>query len=55
MVVDAGDSIDACDSKTARNSALFSCLLGYRVGDELAVVMGIGGCETMLLGVGGLV
>lgn len=37
MAVGAGDSVGGCDSKMARKSALFSCALGYWMGDELAV------------------
>jgi hypothetical protein len=44
MVVDARDSVDGCDSKTAPNSSLFSCPVGY-VGDELAVVEHVSGCK----------
>ena len=41
MLIGAGDTVGGCDSKTARNGALFSCLVGYGVigvGDELSVV-----------------
>lgn len=41
-VVDAVDPIDSCDSKTAPDRALFSCSVGYGVGDELAVVGNVG-------------
>ena len=54
MVVDAGDSIRACDSKTARNNALFSCTVAAGGTGELAVKDGFGGCKMASLGVGGL-
>jgi hypothetical protein len=46
MVVGAGNSVGACDSKTARKNTAFSCPEGYGVGDdtgELAVVGDVGG------------
>ena len=54
MMVYTGDSIDACDSKTVCNSALFTSTVtgGF---SELAIVEGIGGCEIALLGVRRLV
>jgi sugar (pentulose or hexulose) kinase len=55
MVVGAGEPIGACDSKTARNNALFSCPVTAGGCDVLAVVVGVGGCETTLLGVSRLI
>lgn len=58
MMVGSRDSLGACDSKTARKSALFLCpVLDGSCGfcSELAVVLGDGGCETTLLRVPGLV
>jgi hypothetical protein len=55
MVVDSGDSIGDCDSKTARKNAHFLCPVLDVVCiscSELAVVAVAGGCEMMLLGVG---
>jgi hypothetical protein len=58
MEAGTGDPVGACDSKTARKNTLFPCLvglLGYRMGDELAVVGNVGGCKKTSLGVGELV
>lgn len=49
MVVDAGDSIGTCSSKTTRVSMLFSCSARYGVGDELAVGTSAGGCKMASL------
>lgn len=48
-------SVGACDSKTARDNALFSCSLTARECDVLAVEEGVGGCKMASLGVVGLV
>ena len=44
MVVDARDSIDACDLKTTRNNALFSSPVaaGRSASDELRVISKVG-------------
>ena len=49
-LVCTGDSIGACDSKTACNSALFPSSVTGGCG-ELAVVEGIGGRKQASLGV----
>lgn len=57
VVVDASDSLGACDSKTSRGNALFSCIVLVLLPgdwDELAVVEMVGGCKIASLGVGGL-
>jgi hypothetical protein len=56
--VRAGDPVGACDSKTARKNALFSCPVEFGVAwvnDDLAVVVNVGDCETELSGVARLV
>ncbi len=58
MVVDAVSSIDACESKTLRNNALFSSLeLGGDCDgtDELAVVGNVGSRKATSLGVSGVI
>lgn len=54
MEVGAGDHIGGYDLKTARKSALFSCLCEYGMDDELAVEDGVGGCKMTSSGVVGL-
>lgn len=55
MALDARDSVGACESKTARNGALFSCSVFAGDCDVLAVIGHVGSCEMTLLGFGGLV
>lgn len=58
MVVNARDSVGACDSKTAHNGALFSCPVQYgvsRVTGELAVLEVTGRCKIASLEVGRVV
>lgn len=57
MEVGAGDPIGGCDSKTARNSALFPGPVlagGCESCGELALVERVGDLKTVLLRVGGL-
>lgn len=57
MLIGARDSVDACDSKTARNSALFSCpmpTVSCESCGELALVERVGGLKTASLWVVGL-
>ena len=52
MLVNARDSVGGCDPRIACKNALFLCPMAAEMGDELAVKMGIGGCETASLGIG---
>lgn len=45
----AGDPESGCDSKTAHDGALSSCLVGHEVSDELAVIAGSGSCKMTSL------
>jgi len=54
VAVCLGNSIGTCDSKTARNGALFSSVMSAGscvCCDELALVEMVGGCKTAALGV----
>lgn len=57
MVACAGDFVGGSDSKTAHESALFSCPMlagGCESCGELALVERVGGCKTLSLGTSGL-
>jgi hypothetical protein len=54
MQVGAGDSVGGCDSKMARNNELFPSPVTGSI-DELALLVGVGGCKRVSSGVGGLV